>query len=599
MSHSLTRRSLLSRPARAVVSAAPARVSAPPVRPVGLTYSPPGLPALAAAMGWEAVTGHAARCDTCHTWLTPGQPAYRRPGASRAVYSCGPCAPWASSPTPAAVEPAPADTIPTAQGWRYLSSARYPAACEVCDGEIATGDALAYIPADRAAGARGRSAHPACVRVASSPAPSVVTVTPPATVYRPGEVNPVIAATVADDVDILTAAGLSAGRPVYAPGSTLRPDGQGRFIRSLDEWERLPALVDALADVARTVAREDRETLRIADMGALEVDVVDGAVTLRGAGLPAVRLTADVAGALGTELWGHVLFPAAHLDRCTAEEVAAHAAGRLRRLAGRPALLGLRTMGGHRQAYRLTTERYQPGVDVGAVASALGRAVQASGQGYRGSVVYDPDTTRLTVDGWMHADRSAAIGAGSVFKAGFHASAGDNGSTGIRLSSAFLQNLCLNLLILENGSKTLLKTSHRGSVRRLTSDLTVAVDTAARGWAPFASRWGLARQIPVEKLAVPDVTRAALEIAERVAPTAPAAVVAVLAAIAADVRPDGITRDATVEALLRGWAADQDGPSALSVAGIVSAVTRLHERVPVLAVPAVARAGGELLTRWT
>jgi hypothetical protein len=186
----------------------------------------------------------------------------------------------------------------------------------------------------------------------------------------------------------------------------------------------------------------------------------------------------------------------------------------------------------------------------------------------RGEVTYDPETTRLSFEAFHHADKVVDLASADVFKAGLKGSSADDGTGSISLWAAFFRNLCLNLIIIDKGKMPLLRIVHRGSMTSVPYKIRQANAQVNRMWAPFAERWGAARQTETTKTL-------AEEIKSLVATS--------------DLRDkSGIQRDALVEALLQnvqleGKAVDEVG----SLADVVNAVTRLHSRVTATARPKV------------
>lgn len=368
-------------------------------------------------------------------------------------------------------------------------------------------------------------------------------------------------------------------------------------------WDHRPYAVDALANVALTVAREDRRDLhcRLADVtmddsGRLLVNgTAYGAertgfgelVTLRqnrSETLPRARALLECLPApLRAAVWN-------------SQNVAADTDDR--------AVIRTRLHGTRRAAFAVVTRGYSA-LDAGDIADiareALGRI--PNGDTARGTVHYNPGTTGLTVDvlfpGNVRGRRPQRADDGHV--GGVRITSADNGTGAIKASTLVWRLVCKNGMM-GFGPGTVERIVHRGNRAAMVARLATAIRSTATQASAVVDRFVALRETSLASLLVTpsdDGAANVLAIMRAIAgspddertPFLP-----VVASPAGLVMPtDGIARDVLVEQLLSAFGREPGD----TLADVVNAVTRLHtERVPVPVVRIAEEHAGMLAYTW-
>lgn len=154
-----------------------------------------------------------------------------------------------------------------------------------------------------------------------------------------------------------------------------------------------------------------------------------------------------------------------------------------------PSMTVLRTRlnQGTRVGFAAVSDSYTA-FDVDRIAEALRLAAPADA---RGTVTYDGTRARFEVV--FHSDVQAEdYVCGEFFKAAVIIRANDTGNGGISGSAALFQNLCLNLIVIDEASKPVFNLRHVGSVEALASKFRAGFDSAIAQIKPFLNRWGYA-----------------------------------------------------------------------------------------------------------
>lgn len=197
------------------------------------------------------------------------------------------------------------------------------------------------------------------------------------------------------------------------------------------------------------------------------------------------------------------------------------------------------------------------------------------GTGARGRFDYDGTRAKLEVN--FHSDvQPEAFVCGEFFKGGVTIKTADDGSGAIRMHTSLWQNLCLNLIIIDQATTGLLTIRHVGTVRQIAEKFRKAFDTAQLRLEHFTKRWGFARQ--------QDVVRQAIEREQSVRDldvdvVFPGLFRGLLESEVLAVKGD---RETVVDALMDCWRADQSSATSgvrTSRAAVANAVTRYAHRV--------------------
>lgn len=274
--------------------------------------------------------------------------------------------------------------------------------------------------------------------------------------------------------------GLADAPAPYVAGATRDPGDAFRVSR--ERHEALPHLIDACRVVAEAVRAEQREDivvpvteLRLADDGMLVVPDA-GRLPLERASLRQLLARAGC-------------FPRGYdLMTAMAPDLRAYVFDRMVREASLPhdRKVKLRTRQGpegQRSVFAAMSPRYAAH-DADRVLRDVCQAL--AGRGYRGSVVYIPETSHLRVDATAHADTAAA---GDVFKMGYRVTSNDAGQGSIVFCPVAFRCLCLNMQLIQLKQGEGVRWQHRGAVadraklRDMVARAEPAFERFAQAWA--------------------------------------------------------------------------------------------------------------------
>ena len=312
-----------------------------------------------------------------------------------------------------------------------------------------------------------------------------------------GQVSAVAAARIASHEEHFRKHGVNLPPPVYAPGTKVIQLGLDNFKLSRSKWAELPTLEDALHAMSNRVKAEQRvdvivnsKYLRMTDDGLLRVPELDAVFRIEEGGFDQLISHHTEAFPRGKSLM-YRLEP----------DVRAFVFNRqMNRLThGDTAKLRLRVHAelGTPMVYSVVSERYTP-FNVDSYCDEIHSAM--SGMGYRAESVYNPKTTKMSIHAQHHADRVVDLAAGDVFKTGINFTTADNGTSGIGMTATVLRNLCLNLIILGEAKKKLLRRKHVGTPEHMSFKIMLAMDAASDMFAPFMEEWNVLRHTPARSL---------------------------------------------------------------------------------------------------
>lgn len=425
------------------------------------------------------------------------------------------------------------------------------------------------------------------IEVADAPAPiGTVTMT-----GAGGTISDVARERVTDDAAALEALGFKLAPTVYAPGTRVVGLGVSNFAHMRSKLEDEPTVEEGIAAAAAMVEAEQRLDVKI-ELGRLGW-TPEGRIT-KGKGdgfameLPAARQLLDLSGGFKARPLGGFTRGSsasawvAQLPIADRRELWEKAKQREEFEGGKTVTLRTRVVGGQRQVFAVVSETYGEH-DADKTLRAVLPAFEGSGM--RGATFYDPSTARLHVEGLWMPDHVVDLAAGDVFKVGVTVTTSDRGDGSLKVTAAVWRNLCLNLIILDTPKMNLFTRAHRGDLSTVGGDLRAAVEKSREVFAPFAERWGKLRALD------------AIKLVRAKADTDIDTVSDVFGWLASKVSTPGIRRDALVEMLLSGHAAEGGGSDAASV---LNAVTRLHEQaIPVPVRADIEKQAGDLLMAWS
>jgi len=314
--------------------------------------------------------------------------------------------------------------------------------------------------------------------------------------HEDSTVDRIGAARSAADKAAAVAAGFSPADPIFERGTRVIQLGVTNAKRSRVEHDAKPTVREYCADLITRVAAEKRQdkVVPVADLGmnakgqltrgGNAVNVTEDAflsmmtrLDVRGARYlaamtdierRALNVTADLAA-----------FVAADKEACSTDpdgkKKPAELNLRLRKTAKGP------------ECFAVTSPSYTA-FDVDKIAEALALAAPEEA---RGTVVYDGQRAKFEV--MFHSNTAPEnYVAGEYFKAGVHISTDDTGKGGIRVRAMVYQNLCLNLIILDESTIEIASLRHIGSVEKLAAKFRKAFAKALESISHFLDRWNVA-----------------------------------------------------------------------------------------------------------
>ena len=409
------------------------------------------------------------------------------------------------------------------------------------------------------------------------------------------------------DLEAARAAGFAPAETVYRRGLRVIDLGVENARASRIEHDAKP-LVGALCDeVSAKIAAEHREDHEVIGH-VIQMDPATGHLAVdEGADYPITepafaslvsRLGYGGSGYLGrcpVDLRAeNVNRQAVIIERALNREILDHARrdeaqkaagqGPLKAAAPEPKAIKLRTRmssKGAREVFAAVSPSYTA-FDIDKIAAAVKLAMPSDA---RASMTFDG--YRSQIDVAFHSDiQPQHYVAGEFFKAGLRLRTADDGSGSVRGSATLTQNLCLNLLIIDEQMRELFRVRHIGSVEALAAKIRVGIKAALASVEHFLRAWGYACEEDV-------VARARALDAE--CPADPvAALPGLFRGLLAEKRVSLPGRDieANVLALVAQWETDASGAKLVhevSRASIVNALTRYaHVELPDLDDPFAA-----------
>ncbi len=325
---------------------------------------------------------------------------------------------------------------------------------------------------------QGGDATAHLVRVEAPPEPP----TPPT---APRQVSPVAEERITRQSQWLEKAGFSVPPPIFAPGTRVLPLGDSNFQLERRRVEELPRFPDAANRVIEEIGREQRHDVPV-KLGELHMED-SGELVANGEHL---GLEVDafqqllVASGLGAG--------ARYLSEKCGPELRAYNVNR--QFAGRDRELMFRTrrgQGGQRTAFAVVTPSYTA-VDTDDVLREAMNPLDDT----HSELSYDG--TGVGATALFMPDQVVDLAAGDVFKVGVRIETDDTGRGRIRVSGVVWRNLCLNLLIIGEGTVETVSAVHRGDRQAMLDAVRNGVDRARETVGPFLEAWGHARTVKVD-----------------------------------------------------------------------------------------------------
>ena len=366
-------------------------------------------------------------------------------------------------------------------------------------------------------------------------------------------------------------AGFAPAQPIFERGTRVIELGVENARTARLEWEAKPTVLESCRLVYERVQQEQRDDrvviasdLRMRNDGTLSLESDKG-----------TRLDLEEK-AFGPLLARTGIGGGAYLRDCWPELRALNVNHQMRRLAetedptNRQTLtLRTRESGAGRGVFAAVSERYQA-YDIDTIARAIGMATPGDA---RGAVTYDGHRAKFEV--LFHSTvQPEGYVAGEFFRAGCLVRSSDDGSGSIVISAVVWQNLCLNLIVIDEATQVTARIRHIGSVAKLAREFERGFAKALGKIEHFTNAWGYARTENI-------VERARLVDATVPHDDAEAFRGLIRGAIDSDLVPVRGQREAEVEKVYRAWERDESSATSetrYSRAALANAFTRYaHE----------------------
>jgi len=344
--------------------------------------------------------------------------------------------------------------------------------------------------------------------------------------------------------------GFALPQPFFAVGTPLIQSGKDKFRSLAVDHEKKPAIEIAAREAASMIAAEKRTNFTVA-LRDLKM-TPEGQITRGKGAIPLEPLAWEALVGMAAP----VLPSAKSLLRVLDPDLRAELWNRqAAKLAGdKVAQVGVRNVGGNWQAFRAVSGTYP--TDAQADRMLNGVATVLAGEGMRGSVSYDPASTRVRWEAAWMAPQSIDPRVGDVFRVGVTGSTADAANGSFKVSMSATRILCINLTIAD-GYIAAFRRAHRGNLDGVIDEIAATVKAVPEAFAAFAVDWQIARNTAIKNVPLFGKTYSDV-------PTA-------LAALVESGEIDaGVARDAQIEALLGGFNREPGD----SLADLLNAVTR-------------------------
>lgn len=290
------------------------------------------------------------------------------------------------------------------------------------------------------------------------------------------------------DEALAKANGFAPAKPLYSRGTMVVDVGVENARESRLEHEKKPLVEDACRDFIRTIQLEGRKDMTF-EKRVLRMNKDGRLVSMEGDRVtPIGPLSGNAFGSLLSlaGIGGH-----SYLDRCPSRLRSLNVNNWLASLDGLPEQKGglkLRTRAGAsgREVFAAVSSGY---ASFDADLVAAGVASTLAGKGARGTVHYDGFRTRI--EAVYHSDvQPEDYVAGEFFKAGVIVRTDDTGSGSLKVSACLWQNLCLNLIIIDQAEQTVDAIRHVGHPEKMAVRFVESLAVAQDKIAGFVKQWG-------------------------------------------------------------------------------------------------------------
>jgi hypothetical protein len=393
------------------------------------------------------------------------------------------------------------------------------------------------------------------------------------------------------DFDAAMAAGFAPAQTIYRRGTRVIDLGIENARASRQAHDALPSVTAACASFETLIENEarrdetvDTSALRMTKDGLLALPDVAGR---EGFG-PRLALTESAFASLVVSQHSGI-GGAGYLTKCWPELRAINVNHWLAKfatdeIAERNALPADKVGGWKRHQLALRTRKARPGAgpkrevfgvvstsytafDVDRVARAVALAMPRDA---KADITYDG--RRAVFDIRFHSDvQPEHYVCGEFFKAGIRIKTDDTGSGSLSVSSTVFQNLCLNLIIIDEATQGLARIRHTGDEATLAKKLEAALVAGRDSLGHFLKAWGYAVEDKLERFDVAD----GIEVPIKLEDALPGIFDAMIERELVPVRG---RRAEVVEGLMMAWGRDDSAAAGRTRGAIVNAITRYaHE----------------------
>jgi len=351
---------------------------------------------------------------------------------------------------------------------------------------IETAEAVATAP----------TALPKPARVPSTPKLALV---PPPSPVPEGAHDVIGEARSAIDAQGAREGGFAPAQPLYRRGTRVAALGVTNAYKARREHDALPSVASACGDLETIIAGEKRSdyTFRVTD---LQMDKRGHLVMPLSNRKVSAPLTEHAFGALATRVTEG---GGGYLRHCWPELrainvnhwIAKHASEERETANADPMSVKIRTRknGEKREIFALVTPTYTA-FDVDRIARAVALAMPETA---KCELTYTGE--RAIFDVRFHSTvQPEHFVAGEFFRAGIRITTDDTGGGAIKVSSTVFQNLCLNLIVIDQQTKGIATIRHVGSEEQLASRFRDALRKSKESLAHFLKAWGYAASTKIE-----------------------------------------------------------------------------------------------------
>jgi len=358
----------------------------------------------------------------------------------------------------------------------------------------------------------------------------------------------------ARQIAVTDALGFAFPAPFFAVGTPLVASGKAKFKALATDHASKPAIEEAARDAAAAIAAEKRTNFTVA-LRDLKI-TPEGQITRGKGAIPLEPLAWEALVSMAAPVLPSAKALLRVLDPDLRADLWNRQASKLPE--NIQTQVGVRSVGGSWQAFRAVSGTYPTTVQADRV--LLGVAEALAGEGMRGSVVYDPASTRVRWEAAWMAPQEIDPRVGDILRVGVAGSTADAANGGFRVSMAATRILCVNLTIAD-AYLAAYRRAHRGNLDGVVTEIAATIKAVPEAFAAFAADWKITRATDVSKVALFGTTYKDV----------PSALAALVEKGEIDA---GVGRDATVEALLNAYKAEEGD----TLADLLNAVTRAaHE----------------------